>query len=925
MNLSDLSQAISGGVIQSNRLLKADIPVLPDNTLLPQRAVTYAELGRDFNVAIDLASSTSDLELKKLMSQSMTLWIQQADGSYLPLNGYIQSARCLGTDGETTSYQVTFTSWLHYLRLRRDMRIWQDKAVDAVLTDLFNEHPQAKGRFEFALTKTLPSRSYIRQSETDWNFAHRLMEEEGLFGFWRHASDGKSHTFVITDNLQSVDSIAPVRYYRSDVSASGTDVDALSLWAGSRTLQSAAYATRTFDYKNPSLPTNPKGTLVKARPDQGDLPSQAEVYEYTGAYTFPKSERGDHLSTIRIEEWESRAKRFFGIGGVRAIDAGRAFELTGHPEHDRDAEEQRKFVAIKVWRYIENNLPVSDHAPIYPYSLKKQLQQAQAERSDDDSLNVPHADGSTGFYLVEIEAQRTTVPYRSPFEHTKPVVHLETAIVVGPKGEEVYTDELNRIKIFFMWDRQNPGDESASCWVRTAQSDTGAGYGGVHVPRVGEEVLIGYVGGDCDRPIVLHRLYNGKVQPAWHSHGIFSGFKSKEYNGSNYSQFVLDDATGQTRTQLLNSGADGVSLLHLGYLIDQGGNSRGGYLGSGFDLKTDSWGAVRANLGMYVSTHAKPASSQPLDAQEAQQQMVNSESLLSTLSDASEQLQAESLKPGHDALKDFADATQHSVAGSTAAGLTAGGGTGNANAFQKPIMLLASPAGIGLSSKDSIHAGADRHINVASGMSTFLAAGKSLVAGAVEKISLFAQNAGVKVFAGKGPVQIQAQDDNIEAIAQQVIKLLAIKGNIEIAAQEGIKLSSGGATIEIKGGDINVHAPGKLDFKGTQHSFAGPVSEPYPLQPFKPPYQAQYVLKSTADGAPLVQHPYQMQLPSGRTLAGHTNDLGETMPVYTPSAQGVNLKALQQDKVDTQPWQFAGGGQPDIWADYKTDVNEGSA
>ncbi|WP_157658048.1 type VI secretion system Vgr family protein, partial [Burkholderia ubonensis] len=227
----------------------------------------------------------------------------------------------------------------------------------------------------------------------------------------------------------------------------------------------------------------------------------------------------------------------------------------------------------------------------FPHSLQSELAQAKAGRSGEAAFKVAHEDGSAGFYLVEVEAQRATVPYRSPFEHEKPVMQLETAIVVGPSGEEVYTDELNRIKVMFIWDRQNSGNERASCWVRVAQSDTGGGYGAVHVPRVGEEVLVGYLGGDCDRPIVLHRIYNGAVKPQWHSNGILSGYRSKEYSGAGFNEMVLDDATGQNRARLFSSSAN--SGLHLGYLIDQSGNARGAYLGSGFDLKTDSYGAVR--------------------------------------------------------------------------------------------------------------------------------------------------------------------------------------------------------------------------------------------------------------------------------------------------------------------------------------------
>ncbi|MGU7776017.1 type VI secretion system Vgr family protein [Burkholderia sp. MR1-5-21] len=826
MNMTDLVQAIRGGLIQQDRLLKTDIPSLPGNALVPRRAVTCSELGRDFSVTLDMVSTAGDIELKTLIAQSITLWIQQANKSYLPINGYIHMARRLGADGSLSSYQLSFASWMHFLKFRSDMRYWQDKSVDAILADVFDAHPQAQGRYQFALSKSLPSRSYCRQSETDWNFVHRLMEDEGLFGFWRYSDDGSAHTLVITDDIYTVDQMSPnaVGFYRA---GTGSEPDAFTQWAGSRTLQSTLHTTRTFDYKAPSAPLNPKGTTLPTKSDQGNLPEQAEVYEYTGAYTYLNQDRGEHLSQIRLEEWESRAKRFFGVGGVRGIDAGRRFVLADHPQHDRDPDHDREFAAIKVSRYIENNLPLGAQEANFPHSLQDRLAQAKAGRSGEAAFNVAHDDGSAGFYLVEVEAQRVTVPYRSPFEHEKPVMQLETAVVVGPGGEEVYTDELNRIKVMFVWDRQNQGDERASCWVRVAQSDTGGGYGSVHVPRVGEEVLVGYIGGDCDRPIALHRVYNGAVKPQWHSDGILSGYRSKEYAGAGYNEMVLDDATGQNRARLFSSSAN--SLLHLGYLIEQNGNTRGAYLGSGFDLRTDAYGAVRAGQGIYVTTHPKQPNSQPLDVRDTQQQLVNAESLIDAMSQASQMHQAESLGDGHDALKTFTDATQNSVQGASSGGRTAGGGSGSANAFKEPVMLFGSPAGVALSTQQSMHVAADRHVNLVSGQSTHIASGKSLVASVKDKLSLFVQNAGMKLFAAKGKVEVQAHSDNIELTAQKTVKVLSATENVEVAAKQEILLTSGGAYIRIKGGNIEIHAPGKIDIKGAQHQFSGPTSMPYPL------------------------------------------------------------------------------------------------
>ncbi|MFB9122273.1 type VI secretion system tip protein VgrG [Paraburkholderia dipogonis] len=829
MGAQDIIAAIKGGLLQSDRLLKLDTP-LGANVLLPQRLVGQSRLGRDYEFILDAVSTNDNIELKTLIAQPVTLWVQQTDQSYAPHHGYVHTARRLGSDSAITSYQIGFVSWMHFLRFRKDARIWQDKAVDEILTDVFNMHPQAQGAFRFALRNSLPQRSFCVQYEDDWNFCQRLMETEGLFGYFEQASDGKSHTLIITDDIGSLQPLSPqtVDFYRS---GTNSETDAFVQWSGTRTLQSTTLTTRTFDYKSPSTGANPKGTTVPTLATQGELPQQAEVYEYTGAYTYGQQDRGDHLSKVRMEEWESRAKRFHGAGAVRRIDTGRWFELQDHPGHGTDSQQDRQFAVIAVEWIIENNLPVSGGTTDFPHSLKQTIAAARAQHASNPTLLIKSADGSEGFLVVTVEAQRRTVPFRSPFEHSKPKMHMQTATVVGPANAEVFTDELNRIKVHMHWDRLNGGDQNASCWIRVAHSDTGGSYGAVHVPRIGEEVIVSFLDGDCDKPIVTGRTYNGAKTPDWHSNGILSGYKSKEYQGSGYNQMVMDDATGQNRMQLYSTSAN--SQLHLGYLIAQTGNSRGAYLGSGFDLKSDAYGAVRAEKGLYLSTHpANGASSQPLEVREANSQLVNAESVMEALAQASEMHQAESLRHGCDSLKSFTDATQNSVSGATGSGgNTAGGGTGSANTFKEPIMLFATPAGIAMSTQKSAHIAADQTVNLVSGQNTHIATGKSLVASVSEKISLFAQNAGMKLFAAKGKMKIQAHSDGVEFTAQKTVKLLSATEKIEAAAGQEILLTSGGAYIRLKDGNIEIHAPGKVDVKGSQHAFNGPAQTDYPLPP----------------------------------------------------------------------------------------------
>ncbi|CAB3741853.1 hypothetical protein LMG22037_06535 [Paraburkholderia phenoliruptrix] len=868
MGVQELAAAIGAGINQTERLVKLDTPLGAD-ALVPQRAIGKSRIGRNFEFTVDAVSLLYSLELKTLIAGPVTLWIQQTDKTYLPHHGYIHTARRLGSDGGLTAYQIGFSSWMHFLKFRKDARVFQDQTVDEILTAVFNGHPQAQGAFRFELQKPLPQRSFCVQYDDDWNFCHRLMESEGLFGYFEHAEDGKSHTLVVTDDVYSLKSIEPEILQFSRV-GTNTSSDAWVQWSGSRTLHSSSLSTRTFDYKSPG---DDKSTIVPTLSTHGNLPAQTEIYEYTGAYTHPTQDRGDHLSKVRMEEWESRAKRFTAVGGVRNIDTGKWFELQGHPEHDRDAEQQRQFAVIEARWYIENNLPVSTTVNLQ-YSLKTELSRARTAHAETASaFHVAHDDGSEGFYLVEVEAQRRTVPFRSPLEHVKPVMNLQTATVAGPANAEVFTDELNRIKVRFHWDRLNSGDENASCWLRVAYSDTGGAYGGVHVPRVGEEVIVSFLDGDCDRPIVTGRVFNTDRSPHWHSNGLLSGYKSKEYGGAGYNQLVMDDASGQNRVQLYSTSTN--AHLHLGYLVDQAGNTRGSYLGSGFDLKSDAYGAVRAGQGLYVSTHpANGSSSQPLDVRDTQQQLINSESVIEALSGASETHQAESLKDGRESLKALTDATQNSVSGTSSGGNTAGGGTGNANAFKEPVMLFGSPAGIALSTPRSTHVAADEQVNIVSGQSTHLATGKSLIASVGQRISLFVQNAGMKLFAAKGKVEVQAHSDNIELTAQKTVKVLSTTEKIEVAAPNEILLTSGGAYIRIANGNIEIHAPGSIDVKGSQHSFDGPAQRDYPLPPLPTSkYDAamQYLYH---DNEPVQGAKYVATLADGSTREGALDSQG---------------------------------------------------
>jgi len=814
---------LDAGIEQTNRTLILDTP-LGAKVLLPQRVIGESRLGRDFELTVDVVSREQALQLKKLMAQPVTLWVSQADESYLPWHGYVYATRRLGADGGLVYYQLSFASWMRFLRYRKDARIFQDLTTADILAQVFNGHSQARGHFRLDVKDPGAVRSYCTQYETDHNFVHRLMESEGWFTYLEHAEDGKSHTVVVTDDLFNCKALATQRvpFYRGDRDGqAGTLVE----WGSERTTQSVGYAFSTADYKRPSRALQ---RADRSAADQGDIPQQLEVYEYAGHYSFPVTgepyDRGERAMRIRLEEMASRSKRFFGVGSVPRMDAGRWFTLEDHPEHDEDKPEDREFAILGVRWAIQNNLPLGNSRP-FPGSLQRRLSRLRAEYKDQQAAFVSKDPlGNESFVLAEIEVQRRSVPFRSPFEHRKPVMHMQTATIVGPAGEEVYTDELNRVKAQMHWDRLGSNNEASSCWMRVILPHAGKGFGGVFVPRIGQEVAVNYLDGDCDRPVVSGVLFHSVNTPHWHSNGLLSGFKSQEYGGQGFNQLVFDDSTSQNRAQLYSSTAN--SYLHIGYIVDHNGNTRGNYLGTGFDLKTESSGAVRAGRGLYVSTYARGGtSSQPLDVKEATQHLIDSSGVIQHRSLAAADGKAETLDDAQDAIKDFAATTQSDAQGSMAGGRTAGGGTGSANAFSQPVMLLASPADMGLSTQKSLHAAATQHINLVSGESTYVSAARSWIASVGEKLSFFVQNAGIKLFAGNGKVEVQAQSDNIELTADKTVKVVSTSDSVNIAAQKEITLTAGGATIRIAEGKIFIHAPGLVEVKGSPLVFDGPAGD----------------------------------------------------------------------------------------------------
>jgi type VI secretion system secreted protein VgrG len=487
---------------------------------------------------------------------------------------------------------------------------------------------------------------------------------------------------------------------------------------------------------------------------------------------------------VEVKSLIARREQSTGRGTVRTSAPGTTFTLLDHPVHDGSDESRDRFVTLGVQHSARNNLRADHKAQVT--SLLGAIQSVNAKSSAGHTEHHPTgkaaqressaANASTEpLYTCRITAQRAAVPVRlsaideqglpDPRIHPRPSVHgVQTAIVVGA-GEPTHTDRDHRIKVQFHWqrganashrrnhtanDNNAPASEASGTWVRVAQSVAGANWGAVFTPRLGQEVLVQFVAGDIDRPVVVGAVYNGQgtanaqgnrqaggaasatgnastwfpgTQKAGelqaHQHAaVLAGYKSQEMASSQsgnggHNQLVFDDSPQANRIELGSTSAQ--TRLQLGHLLNQNDNQRLQPRGHGLDLATHAWGALRAGGGMILSAHSKPGSqsaTRALDSREPQTQIEQSQQLLHTLAESAQQHKAKGAEPdllgakkadkakqlpNEQALYASVDSLSASEqrSASAAGENTTGGGAGTVTAWSRPDLVIAAPGGIG--------------------------------------------------------------------------------------------------------------------------------------------------------------------------------------------------------------------------------------
>ena len=491
---------------QQERTLSISTP-LGEDVLLLRSMSAREQLGTLFEYELELISEDLNISYADLLGKPATVKLRRFDDQERYFNGLVNSFSQVGFDGSAAVYNATLVPWTWFLTRTADCRIFQEKTVPDIIKDIFREHGFTD--FEESLSGSYRQWIYcVQYRETDFNFISRLMEQEGIYFYFKH-EDGK-HTLVLADSYSAhstVPGYEEIPFYPPDETAL-RERDHVTDWSVVQAVQPGVFAHTDFDFTAPR-----KNLLAKRSNPKQHEHADLEIYDYPGEYTETGS--GETYARVRLEEMHAGYETVRGEGNARGLTTGALFTLTNYPRDDQN----REYLIVST-----------------SYELQSDLFGSYGNN------------GSGPLFQCGLTAIDAKTPFRPPRITPKPMVQgPQTAIVVGKAGEEIWTDKYGRVKVQFHWDRYGKSDENSSCWVRVSQVWAGKSWGGIDIPRIGQEVIIDFLEGDPDQPIITGRVYNADCMPPYGLPGsaVISGLKSNSTKGGGgYNEYIMDDTKG---------------------------------------------------------------------------------------------------------------------------------------------------------------------------------------------------------------------------------------------------------------------------------------------------------------------------------------------------------------------------------------------
>ncbi|MEO1470680.1 MAG: type VI secretion system tip protein TssI/VgrG [Pseudomonadota bacterium] len=455
------------------------------------RARVTEGLGEVTEIIVEFTSDKFTTKTEDILGEYISLAIEtDVEGSKRHFGGHCVEVECCGIWQGVLLFRAVLRCWPWFLDQTADCRIFQEKTAMEIIKQVFGDNGFSD--FQDKTTGTFATRTYcVQYRETDFAFVSRLMEEEGIYYYFDYTEaaaklvmldSSGSHTSI--EGSSSVDFyLQDGEYHRRDDHVyAATEMSRVT--TGKVTLNDYFYETSQTDLK--SVSSIPKGQHSH---------KSYERYDYGGR--FSETGRGETLARHRMEGFAARYRRHRLIGNLRRLATGHRFKLTGHPMKALNAE----YVVTRAVHELRVEILDKDG------SIKDETPSPFGEEL------VLDIDGTRDRYRCKFEVMPASEEYKSPQTTPRPVIAgLQTAVVVGPSGEEIYTDEFGRVKVHFYWDREGQKDDKSSCWIRKAEPWTGKGWGMVWLPRIGQEVVVEFEEGDPDRPLIVGMLFNDQTK-----------------------------------------------------------------------------------------------------------------------------------------------------------------------------------------------------------------------------------------------------------------------------------------------------------------------------------------------------------------------------------------------------------------------------
>lgn len=778
-----------------------------------------------FRLEVDLSAQEASFDPGTLLGEAALFTLSRGNEIVRRVQGIITGLEQGRTGFRRTRYRVVVEPAVHRLALRHNSRIFQRRSIPEILKAVLDEQGVLT---EFAAAHPHPQREYcVQHRESDLDFIQRVAAEEGFVFYF---DPGEQSELRMIDTTLGCPELpggmsrpGAVMYHAMP----GGDVGEPGLWrfTHQRRMASTRVTLRDYTFR---LPNRDLQQQLDARDGVGEY----EHYDAPGRY---KADAAGRTSTrMRLATLRAGANQASIEGDDARLWPGLAFELHGHPSPRLNRD----------WRVV---------------GLVHQGEQSSGQ--EEDGAGAEH--GSS--YRYEGTVVPADLDWQAP-PRTRPVMDgPQIAHVVGPEGEEIYTDQFGRVMVWFPWDRDGPKQDS-TCWIRVSQGWAGAGYGAMQIPRVGHEVMVSFLDGDPDQPIVTGRSYHAANPPPYALPALKTlvTLKSREHRGRGHNELLLDDTHGELKAQLRSSHA--ASALSLGYLTHpRATDGTGEPRGEGFELRTDANGSLRAARGLLLSAYGRnQAASGQLDHRELVECVQALSGLLKSLGDTA---------AAHHALPDVDDPREALVAAITQMG---GGANDRKDAeAPKPVVAINAPEGIVMATPQTVLMVASERVEIASEGGQRVAAGGVLHRTAGKGVSEFAIDGGLTYIAHRGDVRIQAQHGHVVQQAEQSLQLQAGEQIIH-TAQKKIVLGCGQSALVL-------HADGQLEIFGSALKIHAKV-EIDAAAPAESAFEAlgdidtsgRFALRQADGETPAAQQRYRVTLVDGSVLEGISDALGMT-------------------------------------------------